>query len=294
VKGFVGLSNFERRWFADLFSAHVICIQHDLTLQMVPQYRARYIDNTEMYFCASEKEAANLRRSVYGYSPSMIKVTGLPKFDGLVSYPEGLILLAPTWRRSAVAEGNLPWAAATYNPEFRNTAYFDVYRRLLLDEGLRSLLEESGYGLVFLLHPTLSSQASDFEECVGGHVEVASSVRRGYSQYLNQAAILITDYGGSQYDFAYMEKPVIYYHPDALPHSYDSGYFDYETMGFGPIAKDVPELNRILSGLIAEACEPADDVAREMYADRERDFFVYRDRENRGRIYDEIEREYGE
>ncbi|MDR1043028.1 MAG: CDP-glycerol glycerophosphotransferase family protein [Clostridiales Family XIII bacterium] len=330
VKGFVGLDNFERRWLADLFSAHVICIQHDLTMQRVPQYRARYVDNAEMYFCASEKEGENLRRAIYGYKPSMIKVTGFARFDGLVSYPEGIILLAPTWRRSAVVEGDRPWAAAEYNPEFRNTAYFDTYKRLLTDEGLRSLLEESGYLLVFLLHPTLSSQASDFEEYAGGPIEVASSVRRGYTQYLNQAAVLITDYGGAQYDFAYMEKPVIYYHPDSLPPSYDSGDFDYATMGFGPIAKDMPELNKFLSELIAPIGEPAGDEpgesgessapsgpdesgepdesselresngpdesagSLEMYADRESEFFAYHDRENRGRIYDEIEQEFGE
>jgi CDP-glycerol glycerophosphotransferase (TagB/SpsB family) len=299
VKGFLGLDNFERRWFADLFSAHVICIQHDLTMHRIPQYRARYIDNAEIYFCASEKEAENLRRDVYGYKPSMVKVTGFPRFDGLVSYPEGIILLAPTWRRSAVVEGDRPWVAAAYNPEFKNTAYFDTYRRLLTDEGLRSLLEESGYTLVFLLHPTLSAQAPDFDEYAGGPIEIVSSVRRGYTQYLNQAAVLITDYGGAQYDFAYMEKPVIYYHPDSLPPPYDSGDFDYDTMGFGPIAKDMPELNGFLSGLITapsggEQAEPGGrDELLERYADREADFFVYHDRENRGRIYDEIEQEFG-
>jgi CDP-glycerol glycerophosphotransferase (TagB/SpsB family) len=305
VKGFVGLDNFERRWFADLFSAHIVCIQHDLTMQRIPQYRARYIDNAERYFCASEREAENLRLGVYGYKPSMVNVTGFPRFDGLVSYPEGLILLAPTWRRSAVVEGDRPWVAAAYNPEFKNTAYFDTYKRVLTDDGLRALLEESGYVLVFLLHPTLSSQASDFEECAGDYIEIVSSVRRGYTQYLNQAAVLITDYGGAQYDFAYMEKPVIYYHPDSLPPSYDSGNFDYDTMGFGPIAKDMPELNKLLSALITEPGDSAGDESGEaeepeevhrlleMFAERASGFFAYHDRENRGRIYDEIEKEFG-
>ncbi|MDR1292499.1 MAG: CDP-glycerol glycerophosphotransferase family protein [Clostridiales Family XIII bacterium] len=303
VKGFVGFDNFERRWFADLFSAHIVCIQHDLTMQHIPQYRARYIDNAEMYFCASEHEAVNLRLGVYGYKPSMVNVTGFARFDGLVSYPEGIVLLAPTWRRSAVVASDRPWVAPAYNPEFKNTAYFETYRNLLTDEGLRALLEESGYLLVFLLHPTLSSQASDFEEYAGGPIEIVSSARRGCTQYLNQAAVLVTDYGGAQYDFAYMEKPVVYYHPDSLPPSYDSGDFDYDTMGFGPIAKDMPELNDILSALITapdgsagdDAGDPEEpDEALEMYADREAGFFAYHDRENRGRIYDEIEKEFGE
>jgi CDP-glycerol glycerophosphotransferase (TagB/SpsB family) len=185
----------------------------------------------------------------------------------------------------------------------------------LTDDGLRSLLEASGYALVFLLHPTLSAQASDFEEYAGGPIEVVSSIRRGYTQYLNQAAVLITDYGGVQYDVAYMEKPMIYYHPDSLPPSYDSGDFDYDAMGFGPIAKDMPELNDLLSKLITEPEPDGDDDSGESdkandsgdldssnefhrslerYADRETDFFAYHDRESRGRIYDAMELEFGE
>jgi CDP-glycerol glycerophosphotransferase (TagB/SpsB family) len=289
VKGAIGFSPFEKRWFADLFSAHIVCMQHGSTTRCAPQRYARYVDNTELYFCASEEEAANLGQSLYGYKPGMLKVTGLPRFDERVSYPESIILFAPAWDAPSAAGAAPPPSVGTYAPGFRDTACFDVYSELISDEALRSLLLERGYLLVFLLPPEISAQAPDFDEYAGGAVEIVSSLRKGYSQYLNQAAVLITDYDDVHIDFAYMEKPVVYYHPDGLPRA-QGDIFDYADKGFGPVANDIPGLIAILSGLLTE---DAGGEEREKYAERERTFFTYNDRENRGRIYDEIEREFG-
>ncbi|MDR3225896.1 MAG: CDP-glycerol glycerophosphotransferase family protein [Clostridiales Family XIII bacterium] len=299
VMGFVGFNNFEKRWCADLFSAHVVCIQHGMTLKDVPQRQARYIDNTELYFCASEKEAEHLNQPVYGYGSDMLRLTGLPRYDGLVSDPYKIVLLAPTWRRSSAAEGNLVGVADVYNPLFTDTAYYNVYREILTDENLISLLAENGYSLRFLLHPDLSSQAPDFEEYAGDTVEIVATSQKGYEPYLKQAAILITDYNGVQFDFAYMEKPILYYQPDALPPTYDSSSFDYEADGFGPITKDAAALVSGLKQIMDENIEAGDGVGTlvitpdELYRERMRDFFVFHDRENRGRVYDVIEEEYG-
>ncbi|MDR1496495.1 MAG: CDP-glycerol glycerophosphotransferase family protein [Clostridiales Family XIII bacterium] len=367
VKDCIGLSDFEKRWFADLFSAHVVCVQHGLTVRRIPRYRARYIDNTELYFCASEKEADSLRFPAYGYEPSMIRVTGLPRFDGLVSYPENIILIAPARRRMSADPGDysvrgdsddsgddydglrdsgksyngddydgLSDSGKSYNGDDYDVdtqddgprrddsfeAYdgaeslspnsFDAYRRLLTDEGLLSLFKENGYRLVFLLRPPLSYEAEYFEEYVADPVEMIVSTRADYEQYLHQAAALITDYDDIQYDFAYMEKPVVYYRPPDLPPPYESDAFDYEEMGFGPIVKDTRELTERLTGMMTEwsgegdgrvrgededqTSEPdgANDASsREVYLKRAREFFKYHDRENRGRIYDEIEKDYG-
>ena len=51
-----------------------------------------------------------------------------------------------------------------------------------------------------------------------------------YEKILRESDLMITDYSGVQFDFAYMHKPVIYFHPDELPPSYDEGAYKYETM----------------------------------------------------------------
>jgi hypothetical protein len=295
----VGLNTFERRYCADLFSAHVVCIQHGLTIRNVPQYRARYIDNTEIYFCASEKEAANLHQRVYGYEPDALRITGLPRYDGLVSDPDRIVLFAPTWRRSAAAEAGRVGTAREWNPAFKGTAYFETYRDLLTDEALTTLLFEKGFRLVFLLHPALSAQARDFAEYAGGPIEVVSSAEKGYEQYLRRAAILVTDYCGVQFDFAYMRKPIVYYRPEALPPNYGSAAFDNVEVAFGPETGDVPGLLGLLSGIMDHNVDDPGGPGMltvfpdAEYEERMRSFFVFDDRENRGRIYDVIREEYG-
>jgi CDP-glycerol glycerophosphotransferase (TagB/SpsB family) len=299
VMGCMGLSHFEKRWCADLFSAHVVCIQHGVAIRDVPQHQARYIDNTELYFCASETEAKNLNKTAYGYESGALRITGLPRFDGLVSDPYPVVLLAPTWRRGADAGGNSVGLARGYDPAFKDTAYFDVYRSLLTDEGLLAMLAEKGYVLRFLLHPDISAQAAEFEECAGGPVEIIAASQKGYEPYLKQAAVLITDYSGVQFDFAYMEKPIIYYQTESLPPDDGSESFDYGTEGFGPVACDqeslVSELSRILDEniIISDGPDPLIIAQDETYLARIDKFFAFRDRENRGRIYDVIVEEYG-
>jgi hypothetical protein len=307
VRAYAGLDNFERRWFADLFSARVAYIRHELSVHRAPGRQARYIDNAEICFCASESERDILSQSVYGYKPSMIRVTGLPRFDGLVSYPENVILIAPTWRGSAAPDKVRPGDPGVYSPGFTGTAYFDEYSRLLTDSGLLALADDNGYIIVFIVHPELSPQTRDFEEFAGGAVDVVSPARRNYEQYLNQSAILVTDYGSSQYDFAYMGKPVVYYRPESIPPTARRDGFDYDAMDFGPVAADPAELTALLEPLIKSAAddqaEPTDGVYTpppetraapdEVYATRARNFFAHHDRENRGRIYDEIEKEFG-
>jgi hypothetical protein len=333
VKDCVGLNNFEKRWCADLFSARVICVQHGLTVRRIPRYRARYIDNTELYFCASGKEVESLCLPEYGYEPSMLRVTGLPRFDGLISYPENIILLVPARRRPPVVrdddepgfndddiepgsrDDDIEPGSSEGDNGATPTDSFGAYRRLLTDEGLLSFLEAHGFRLALLLRPPLSDEAERFEEYVALPVEMIVSERKDYEQYLNQASALITDYDDIQYDFAYMEKPVIYYRPPDLPPPYESDVFDYEAEGFGPIVSDMAELVERLSELTAEDdggdgagssgrdaedesddnTDAAPDAAppQEVYLERARAFFAYRDRENRGRIYDEIEKDYG-
>ena len=68
------------------------------------------------------------------------------------------------------------------------------------------------------------------------YVEVISSVGdMSYEKILTESSLMVTDYSGVQFDFAYMRKCLIYYHPDQLPPHYDEGGLIYSTMGFGPI-----------------------------------------------------------
>ena len=55
---------------------------------------------------------------------------------------------------------------------------------------------------------------------------------------LRRAAFLVTDYSSVAMDFAYMQKPLLYYQFDLdefRANQYKAGYFDFVRDGFGPV-----------------------------------------------------------
>ena len=80
-----------------------------------------------------------------------------------------------------------------------------------------------------------------------------------------------------------MRKPVVYYHPDALPPHYEEGGLIYETMGFGPICKDNEQIVDTLCEYMENGCQ-----TKEEYIKRADDFFAFNDHNNCERIYNEI------
>lgn len=286
VLRFAGLNPFEARFYACDRRSRVICIQHGLTIQDIPQYQARNVDNTCLYFCASHREAENLVSPAYGYEEDMVKITGLPRYDSLKSEADGTVLLAPTWRRSIVIEGNKIGDSRAKNETFCETEWYKAYSELIRDGRLMAGLRKSGSRLRFLLHPTLSSQIEDFSALIveeGDVVEILAATDCGYEGPLRSASLLVTDYSGIQFDFAWMGKPIVYYHPDGLPPTYDTRAFDYLSEGFGPVAADKEKLVDYILDIVDNGFEQGDSYARNVD-----EFFVWRDFRNCERIIEEV------
>ena len=106
-----------------------------------------------------------------------------------------------------------------------------------------------------------------------------------YEDILTRSSLMVTDYSGVQFDFAYMRKVLVYYHPDELPPHYEAGGLKYDTMGFGPICKNNKEIVDTLCKYIDNNC-----VTEEIYKKRADDFFAFDDHNNCERIYNEIKK----
>ncbi len=267
--------------FLDLFNAKIICIQHGLTVQQLGQYQNRLYDNTTLYCLASKYEKQNLMHPIYGYDEKMLKINGLARYDGLKSKDKKFILITPTWRRNVVTLG-IAYKKKPYNEHFKYTEYFRLYNTLINDQRLIDCAKKNGYGITYLLHPAMSPQIDDFEQ--NGFVNiVAASGDMSYEKILTEASLMVTDYSGVQFDFAYMRKPIIYYHPDTLPPHYESGGIDYPTQGFGPIITNH-------DAVVAEICKYMESGCKTEaeYINRANDFFEFDDFNNSKRIYDEI------
>ena len=91
---------------------------------------------------------------------------------------------------------------------------------------------------------------------------------------------MITDYLPEFFDFAYLKKPIIYYHEKDDYH-YEEGYFKYESIGFGNVIKSKDELiNKTIYYM------DHDNKLEDKYERRIDEFFKYHDKKNSKRVYE--------
>jgi hypothetical protein len=280
-----GLGGKEGTYYRDLLSAQVVCIQHGLSMQDIARIMHRSHAGIERYYCASRHEIDNLRRPEYGYSAEQLALTGIPRFDGLHSTPKRRVLIAPTWLPELAGAATALNERRPPSPHFLDTPFFRIYAGLLADSRLLACASETGYSIDFALHPYLASNA----EALSGRLSadrvriVVPGVDTPYETLLREADLMVTDFSGVQYDFAYMGKPVVYFHPDELPSQYGHGAMDYESMGFGEIATTVDALVGLLCGYMRRDCAISDTYRARIDA-----FFEYRDDRNCERILTDL------
>lgn len=279
VHGFCGFSKWEVRFVQDLLKASNTCIQHGLSVQDLTLDSNRIINNNKRYYCASPCEIENLSRPEYDYDREVLRLTGLARYDGLVNREQKQILITPTWR-AYIAMPAVMGSARPYNPEFKHTEYYRVFQQLLENEKLKETAKRTGYRIIYLLHPILSAQKEDFK--VSGNVEILPATEINYEEILTQSSLMVTDYSGVQFDFAYMRKPVVYFHPPTLPPHFLDGGFSYEKQGFGEICQSVEELVEELCNYLESGC-----ALKEVYRERENAFFAFGDHENCRRIFED-------
>lgn len=283
IHSFNNISPKETPFLQDLFNFDATCIQHGLTVQNLMFNANRTFNNNRRYYCASKYEVENLLQDGYGYSdtnPEAIKLTGVPRYDGLINNDLKQILITPTWRNYIVLEQPDKNSLRNYSPSFKNTDYFRIYNQLISDKRLVETANRTGYKLIYLIHPAICQQAEDFEVHEG--VEIRSALDINYEQILTESSLMVTDYSGVQFDFAYMRKPIVYYHHPLLPPHYEEGGFFYEKQGFGEICTDHEEIVKCLCDYMENQCRTKD-----FYIARQDDFFEYRDRNNCQRIFED-------
>lgn len=278
---FSGIKPAGFRYVQDLLDADIVCIQHGLAVQWLAHNLNAQYDNLKRFYCASPYEIKNLSHPLYGYyNKEDLCLTGVARYDGLLSRPIRQILIIPTWRAyisMPVSIGNV----RPYSKTFKETDYFKIYNSLINNPQMIETAKRCNYKITYVLHPTISSQIEDYTP--GENVEVLSPVNVNYEKILTESDLMITDYSGVQFDFAYMRKPILYYHPDKLPPHYEEGGFYYDTMGFGEICKGEQQLVDSLCRYMENECR-----IQPFYKERADQFFAFSDNNNCKRIYDSI------
>ncbi|WP_405269138.1 CDP-glycerol:glycerophosphate glycerophosphotransferase [Methanobrevibacter sp.] len=256
-----------RPLIAGLLNYKVYFLQHGVTKDNISSWLSKYLIDLSLITTVSEKESKSFLDEGYGYDESIIQNLGFPRFDNLEKKDNKQILIVPTWRKNLSENQYL----------FKDSEYFHNLNSFLNNPDLLGICHDD-YKIVFKPHPELDKFIGLFDI----PKEIIVSSDESYQELLNNSSILITDYSSVFFDFAYLKKPVIYYHPNEDYH-YEKSYFDYKTMGFGDIAKSEREVVDKLNEYVNNACRMEDT-----YQERVDEFFTYTDKNNSKRVYDWI------
>lgn len=285
VKQYCGYGPQLEKYFRGLLNYDVFCLQHGLTIQKIAQFQNRLFDDTKLYFCVSPNEIDNLMHPVYGYDQKTLLLTGAPRHDGLINNDKKQILIAPTWRRNVTAGTNKKGHRHEYSINFKDTEYYHIYNGLINNPTLLECAKETGYKIIYLVHPILSPQKGDFTAPAEVTIMAGADDDVSYERMMCESSLMLTDHSGIQFDFAYMRKPLVYYHPDTLPPQYDAGGMDYETQAFGPVCVNEDEVVNALCNAMRNKC-----IMEEVYRERADRFFAFNDHNNCARIYEAVQK----
>ena len=252
-----------------------ISLKHGITKDNIPSL---YAENSKLdLVIAGAKPEYDYMLSNFHYSTKQLQYTGFARFDNLIDTSSGnQILVMPTWRS---------FLSGINEEEFKLSEYYIQWQSFLNDSSLHDKLTQYDVKLIFYPHYEIQRFIHLFaseSDCI----IIASKEKYDVQDLLKSSDILITDYSSVFFDFAYMNKPCVYYQFDEEKYRenhYNEGYFNYRTMGFGEVVITKDEL----ISTILDYLELGFENKRE-YADRYKQFFPLHDDKNCERIYNAI------
>ena len=262
-----------------------VFLQHGITKDDVSHFYSRKKQKIDRFIVAANPEYESIiANNNYFCDEGNVKLTGFPRYDRLQSKTEKIILVMPTWRNNLVSFG-VNSKDAIVSEDFLQSFYYVYFHKLLSDIALSKTVREAGYKLYYFPHFNMVATNNYFSDIPG--VEIVEGKDRNYNEMFARAAIMITDYSSTAFDFAYLRKPIIYCHGDYdeffKHHTYTKGYFDYERDGFGKVTNTVEETLKELYHILGN-----DFKIDEEYLIRINGFFKFNDKMNCKRVFKAI------
>ncbi len=271
--------------FANLLKFDFVFLQHGITRHDMTDWLNRYEKNIQLFITAGRKEYDSILTLPYYYSKDKVLLGGFPRYDYLENKPKGKLIIAPTYRASLVNTETNRDGMRGYDPHFKHTEYFKFYNKLLGEDRILQALRKNTMTAEFYLHPNFSAQSVDFTQ---NELVSLPPYPYSYRRAFAEGNLLVSDYSSVVFDFAYLEKPVIYTKFDEdefyAGHTYSkSDFFHDEDDGFGKVTRTYDELVDAIVSSIESGC-----VMEAKYKQRVRNFFYKHDQYNSKRVYDAI------
>ncbi|MFM5697662.1 CDP-glycerol glycerophosphotransferase family protein [Aeromonas veronii] len=269
---------------------HLIFLQHGVTKDDLSDW----LNSKEQIDCIVTTSAAEYHSFAgddnrYKYTAKEVALTGFPRHDSLLQGAgkrEKLILLMPTWRKSAIGKRTGNGSECELNPDFMQTSFAQHWSSVLHHPRLRELCASSGYQVLLFPHAYIQPYLAQFS--VPEFIEVVTHAEGSMQELFKRAAMMITDYSSVAFEMGIQGKSVLYYQFDEAEvfsggHNYAKGYFDYRLHGFGPVVTEEEALFEELATLLANEAQPSAQIQQ-----RIAQTFPFRDGNSCERVYQAI------
>ncbi|MCD8146548.1 MAG: bifunctional glycosyltransferase family 2 protein/CDP-glycerol:glycerophosphate glycerophosphotransferase [Clostridiales bacterium] len=262
-----------------------VFLQHGVTKDDISGWLNRYNRKMEGFVVNTRPEYQSIFDYNYYHPADKVWLTGMPRFDALYHDEKRYITIMPTWRKT-LTKGMDPvtsvWLAVD---NFESSDYYQFYNGLLNSPRLLDRAEELGYTICLKPHPNTLSVLDRFQR---DERVIFFEGSKSYRDIYAQSNLIVTDYSSAVFDFALLDKPVIYAQFDVADffsggHSYVEGYFDYPRDGFG-------EVEYTLEGTIDRIIEYMERGCKlkPLYEERIQHTFAFHDKHNCQRVYEKI------
>lgn len=270
-----------------------VLLNHGITKEDMSDKLNKRVTGVDLFIAANEQDRAMIvNDDRYGYSAEEVVLTGYARYDRWqVGKEKEQILLMPTWRAYLVQKSIQNRNTPKVVDGFVESDYYNAFQRLLQSSRLDDMLNQSGMTLVFYPHYEMQSALHQWTTN-SKHIVFGSKQEYDIPTLMRESKVLVTDYSGVGFDFAYMYKPVLYYQFDQAQY-YASHYqrseaYNMADEGLGQVVETEQALLDALEQIIKAQCAmPA------MYKERVNAFFTYHDNDNCARIYEAVMRMLG-
>ncbi|MDO0946708.1 bifunctional glycosyltransferase/CDP-glycerol:glycerophosphate glycerophosphotransferase [Chromohalobacter israelensis] len=254
-----------------------VFLQHGVTGNKTTTYtRDNYPYFTQVIVSNGIEQACY--RNSYGFAPSQVKLTGIPRLDALPTQCTGersrKILVAPTWRRWLKGQN-----------EIQASRYYYAWNRFITSPRLAEILEQHQMELYFRPHFNMMHFIGEFEKS-SPRVHVIRDLDEPLHNLIREADLLVTDYSSVMYDFFYQEKPVLGYMFDRLEWEMQPPgppHLDYERDLALELVTTEEDLLERLQECLEYGCKMSEEKRERLPK-----LFTFRDGKNCERIYQAV------
>ncbi len=254
----------------DLLNVEVIYLQHGVLHAHLPWYYSPTNVTVDKEVVSTEFEIENLSTN-YGFKKSNLIPVGMPRFKWInkMAEAENLILFAPSWRSYLIGEIKSGGEVRDGNSKkLFDSNYFKNIMQFVQSPELHKMLEDHDMILHLKLHP-------EFMNTYGS--DITLDLPR--IKFLNERVdvtkykVFITDFSSFVFDFAYLNRPIMYFVPDYQ--EFCAGVNRYRELdlpfedAFGPLSTSVSEALQDLEKILDSNC-----TLEEKYAKRLDNFYL--------------------